>query len=255
LKPVIEIVLGDVHARADVLRGLLDSLGVLDSGGRRRAGFWIVQVGDLLDRRARPEANLRTARLAVRAVDVVLAGNHEVDILSDAGSSHGAALATLAARGWPQAAAEVGGWVVTHAGIHPELTHGLSPHAGECVAEINDRWHRRSTRHALDPLFDWVGPARGGISPYGGVFWGAGSEWPPDSRTPWGQIYGHTPQPRPRLLPGPRWLIDMGDDCRLAALVRRGRDHIWKPVVVHVSPRGVTVTGQRRKQLGVVALR
>lgn len=239
---MIEVVIGDVHARASVLRGLLRELGVLDSRGRRRDGFWVVQVGDLLDRGARAGANLRTARLAVTAVDVVLAGNHEADLLV-AGSAHGAALATLAARGWPQAAAEVGGWVVTHAGIHPELTHGLSPHAGDCVAEINDRWHRRSAQRIADPLFDWVGPARGGISPYGGVLWGAGSEWPPHGRTPWGQICGHMPQPRPRLLPGPRWLIDVGDGSRLAALVRRGRSGIWRPMMVRVSERRVTLTG------------
>ncbi|HEY1522313.1 MAG TPA: metallophosphoesterase [Solirubrobacteraceae bacterium] len=251
---VIEIVIGDVHARAEVLNGLLVSLGVLDPRGRRRDGFWIVQVGDLLDRRARPEANLKTARLAVDAVDVVLAGNHEVDLLPGNGTPHGAALATLAGRGWPQAAAEVGGWVVTHAGIHPELTHGLSAHAGECVAEINDRWHRRSTQRAADPLFDWVGPARGGMAPYGGVFWGARSEWPPGRRTPWGQIYGHMPQSRPRLLPGPRWLIDLADESQLAALVRERRDGVWEPTVVTVSPRGVTVARPRRKQRRAVTV-
>lgn len=239
---MIEVVIGDVHSRVGVLRALLEALRVLDSRGRRREGFWIVQVGDLLDRRARAEVNLRTAQLAVAALDVVLVGNHEADLLGELGSAHGAALATLAARGWPQAAAEVGGWVVTHAGIHPELTHGLSPHAGDCVAEINDRWHRRTAQRLGDPLFDWVGPARGGISPYGGVLWGSGSEWPPRARTPWGQIYGHMPQPRPRLLPGPRWLIDMDDDSRLAALVRQGRSDVWNPVVARVSPRGVTLT-------------
>jgi hypothetical protein len=236
---MIEVVIGDVHARASVLNGLLRELGVLDSRGRRQDGFWVVQVGDLLDRRARADANLRTARLAVSAIDVVLAGNHEADLLAHRNSAHGAALATLAARGWPQAAAEVAGWVVTHAGIHPELTHGLSPHAADCAAEINDRWHRRSSESMRDPLFDWVGPARGGIAPYGGVLWGSGSEWPPDGRTPWGQIYGHMPQPRPRLRPGPRWLIDMDDSSRLAALVRRDRSRVWTPVVVRLSQRGV----------------
>lgn len=251
---MIEIVIGDVHARVEVLHGLLVSLGVLDARGRRQEGFWSVQVGDLLDRRARPEVNLRTAQLAVEALDVVLAGNHEVDLLTGKGAPHGAALATLAGRGWPLAAAEVGGWVVTHAGVHPELTHGLSAHAGECVAEINDRWHRRSTRRAADPLLDWIGPARGGIAPYGGVFWGAGSEWPPGSGTPWGQIYGHMPQSRPRLLPGPRWLIDLDEDSRLAALVRQGRDSVWEPTIVRVSPRGVTVTPSRRKPRRAVAV-
>ena len=90
---VIEVVIGDVHARVDVLRGLLVSLGVLDSRGRRREGFWIVQVGDLLDRHASPAANLRTARLATKSLDVVVAGNHEVAMLSDQRGIHGPALA------------------------------------------------------------------------------------------------------------------------------------------------------------------
>lgn len=240
---VIEVVIGDVHARAEVLHALLRAVGVLDSRGRRRRGFWIVQVGDLLDRRASPEANLHTAQLAVKAVDVVLAGNHEADMLAQRAAANGPALATLAAQGWPHAASEVGGWVVTHAGIHPELTHGLSSVAEECVAEINDRWHRRSPRHIGDPLFDWVGPARGGVSPYGGLLWQAGSEWPPGGRTPWGQICGHVPQQRPRLLTGPRWLIDLGaEGPQLAALVRRDRTHGWRPMIVRASANGVAVT-------------
>jgi hypothetical protein len=247
---VIEVVIGDVHARENALRALLARLGVLDSRSRRRAGFWIVQVGDLLDRRARPEANLRTARLAAAALDVVVAGNHEVDMLADPVSRHGAALATLAARGWPLAAAEVGGWVITHAGIHPELTHGLPRRAEDCAAEINDRWHRRSPQHIGDPLFDWVGPARGGISPYGGLFWQSHSEWPPKGHTPWGQICGHVPQPRPRLLPGPRWLIDLGaEGPRLAALVRREGDEEWSPVIVGASSNGVQLPRKRQRRL------
>lgn len=237
---MIEIVIADVHARAELLRRLLTHLGLVDGRNRRRKGFWIVQVGDLLDRRATPEANLITARLAVETMDVVLAGNHEVEMLADGSSMHGAALATLAARGWPHAAAEVAGWLVSHAGVHPGLTHGLSERAEECAVEINDRWHRRSPRGIADPLFDWVGPARGGVSPYGGLFWSAGSEWPPQGRTPWGQICGHAPQPRPRLLPGPRWLIDVGArGPRLAALVRRGRRG-WVPFVTR-GPAGQPV--------------
>lgn len=245
---VTEVVIGDVHAQADLLRAMLAAIGALDAGGRRRKGFWIVQVGDLLDRRAKPEANLRTARLAVDQLDVVVVGNHEAEMLAANGSPHGASLATLAARGWPHAAAEVGGWVVTHAGVHPELSHGLPGDASECAAEINDLWHRRASKHLRDPLFDWVGPARGGVSPYGGVFWRSDSEWPPDGRTPWGQICGHAPQARPRLLPGPRWLIDVGaDGGRLAALVRRPRASAWSPVMVRLTPGGVRVTRRPRK--------
>jgi Calcineurin-like phosphoesterase len=251
---VIEVVVGDVHARAGVLRGLLGALGALDSRGRRRDGFWIVQVGDLLDRRATPEANLRTARLAVEALDVALAGNHEVEMLAEAHCPNGAALATLAARGWPYAAAALGDWLVTHAGVHPELAHGLPRQAEECGAEINDRWHRRAPKDIGDPLFDWVGPARGGVAPYGGMFWLGAAEWPPHARTPWAQICGHVPQPRPRLLPGQRWAIDLGARARrLAALVRAGGSERWSPVVVRASSSGPTVERRPRKRVATLA--
>jgi Calcineurin-like phosphoesterase len=242
---VIEVVVGDVHARADLLRALLRAVGALDSRGHRRRGFWIVQVGDLLDRRASPEANLAAARLGVEALDVVLAGNHEVEILSESGSVHGAALSALASRGWPQAAYALSGWLVSHAGVHPELTHGLPSRAEECAAEINDRWHRRPGAAVADPLLDWVGPAKGGLAPYGGLFWRADSEWPPEGRTPWGQIHGHVPQVRPRLEPGPRWLIDVGGSgSRLAALVRRGAAAEWSPWLVRLT-RGRVARARR----------
>lgn len=240
---VTEIVVGDVHARPEVLRALLGALGVVDSRGRRREGFWVVQVGDLLDRRATAEANMSTARLATDALDVVLAGNHEARMLAERQPRHPAALAALGTCGWPLAAAELGGWIVTHAGIHPELTHGLPRRAEDCVAEINHHWHQRSRTQLVHPLFDWVGPGRHGVSPYGGLFWSAESEWPPHLRTPWGQICGHLPQARPRLLPGPRWLIDVGSSgSRLAALVRRDGAERWSPVVIRVSSSGITLT-------------
>jgi hypothetical protein len=268
---MIEVVIGDVHARPELLRAFLEAIGALDSRGHRREGFWIVQVGDLLDRRAEAAVNLRTAKLAADSLDVVLAGNHEVDMLAAPGTRHRRALATLARRGWPHAAAEVGGWLVTHGGVHPELSHGLPPAPSDCAVEINDRWHHRaagkhrprrragSNNHRPsrasrkdrrvrdgdgDPLFDWVGPARGGVSPYGGLFWSAASEWPSDGQTPWGQICGHMPQPSPRLLPGPRWLIDLqAEPPQLAGLVRNPREQGWSPVLVRRSRRGAVLTG------------
>jgi hypothetical protein len=233
---------------------MLGALGVLDDRGRRRGGFWIVQVGDLLDRRATPEANLRAARLAVDAIDVVLAGNHEVRMLTEPASPHAASLATLATRGWPYAAAELRGWLVTHAGVHPELTHGLPRGAAECAAEINDQWHRRSARGAGNPLFDWIGPGRGGFAPYGGVFWGDASEWPSAAHTPWGQICGHVPQPHPRLFPGPRWLIDLGTrGTHLAALVRRDQAGQWTPLVLRMSGSGAALTRISTKRACAIA--
>lgn len=254
---MVEIVIGDVHARTDALRRLLRAVGALDARGRRTRGCWVVQIGDLLDRHTNDRANLATARLAASAVDVVLAGNHELRMLSEPGGGGRAALASLAASGWPHAAFAFGDWLVTHAGVHPLLARGLPAPAMECAAEINDRWHRRGPRHGLDPLFDWRGPARGGDAPCGGIFWAQAAEWKEVGKAakgmgkaPWGQITGHVPQPEPRLLPGPRWAIDLGArGGRLAALVRPGAESSWHPVVVQSGDERDAVGATRRKRL------
>jgi hypothetical protein len=233
----IDVVIGDVHGRADALHSLLRELGVIDASGRRRRAGWVVQVGDLLDRKADAEANLETAQLAVAALDVVLAGNHEWRLLTESEHEHGAALAQLASHGWPHAAAAVDGWLVTHAGVHPDFAADLPADAADCAAEINHRWHRGNGQRARDPLFTSVGPARGGSDPHGGILWMHSDEWPKNQTTPWGQIAGHVPQPEPRLLRGPRWAIDIKAPDRLAALVRAEGDSRWRPVVVKARPR------------------
>jgi calcineurin-like phosphoesterase family protein len=230
---VIEVVIGDVHGRADVLWALLRALGAVDARGRRVGGFWIVQLGDLLDRRADPAENLATARLAAISLDVVLAGNHEVRLLRESSRTYGAALATLASRGWPHAAAACGEWLVTHAGVHPKLACRLPAGAADCAEELNDRWHRRGPGQPPEPAFDWIGPSRGGDAPCGGIFWTHPIEWSGRDRLPWGQIVGHAPQAEPRLLRGRRWAIDVGARAgRLAAVVRRPGHERWRPVMV-----------------------
>ena len=233
----IDVVIGDVHARPDALFALLRELGVIGASGRRRRNGWIVQVGDLLDRKASPEANLETAQLAAEALDVVLAGNHEWRLFTEAEVEHGAALAMLTSQGWPDAAAAVDGWLVTHAGVHPAFASELPHDAADCATEINHRWHRGNGRRARDPLFTSMGPARGGSDPHGGILWMHSDEWPESEVTPWGQIAGHVPQSEPRLLPGPRWSIDIKAPDRLAALVRHEGDARWRPVVVKERPR------------------
>jgi hypothetical protein len=247
---VVEVVIGDVHARGDALRALLETVGAIDRQGRRCDGFWIVQLGDLLDRRAEPDENLATARLAVAHLDTVLAGNHEARMLRQPGCEHGAALSTLAARGWPHAAAACGNdWLITHAGVHPALARGLSRRAIDCAEQINDRWHRRADGERDDPLFDWIGPARGGDAPYGGIFWMHPGEWRTGADAPWGQIVGHVPQPAPRMLGGRRWAIDLGGrDGRLAALVRSSDDDGWQPVVVRAPRRRASACPPGRKR-------
>ena len=234
----IDLVIGDVHARSDALHSLLREAGVIDASGRRRRSGRIIQVGDLLDRKADPEANLETAQLAAATIDVVLAGNHEWKLLGDEDKDHAAALAVLADHGWPHAAAASDGWLVTHAGVHPDFAEKLPADPGDCAAELNRRWERGQPRRARDPLFSSVGPARGGDDPHGGILWMHSDEWPKNRTTPWGQIAGHVPQPEPRLLPGPRWAIDIKAPDRLAALIRPQGDSRWKPLVVKARARG-----------------
>jgi hypothetical protein len=233
----LDVVIGDVHARTDALYTLLRELGIIDSSGRRRRSGWIVQLGDLLDRKAEPSANLETAQLACDALDVVLAGNHEWRLLEESDGDHGGALAMLASQGWPDAAAAVGGWLVTHAGVHPDFAADLPADAADCAAEINHRWHRGNGHRSRDPLFASVGPARGGSDSHGGILWMHSEEWPKHQVSPWGQIAGHVPQPEPRLLPGPRWAIDIKAPDRLAALVRPEGETRWRPVVVKARSR------------------
>jgi hypothetical protein len=246
---VIEIVIGDVHARPEALRALLRATRAVNAAGRRRRGCRVVQLGDLLDRHATGEENLVTARLAAGAIDVVLAGNHELQMLNESASAGGAALATLAAQGWPHAAFACGDWLVTHAGVHPALARNLPANASECAAEINERWHRRAPGVAADPLFDWRGPARGGDAPCGGIFWTHPIEWGAAPETPWGQVTGHAPQSEPCLLPGRRWAIDVGGRRRLAAVVRSSRNNRWEAVVVHVRGGRARVVVSARKRI------
>jgi hypothetical protein len=243
----IDVVIGDVHGRADALHSLLREIGVIDGSGRRRRAGWVVQVGDLLDRKADADANLETAHLAAAALDVVLVGNHEWRMLAEPDSDHSPALATLAARGWPHAATARDGWLMTHAGVHPDFAAELPADAADCAAEINKRWQRSKDRRARDPLFAAVGSARGGSDPCGGILWMHRDEWPKNQTTPWGQIAGHVPQAQPRLLPGPRWAIDIKAPDRLAALVRPQGERRWRPVVVKAR------SGRERRAVALAA--
>jgi hypothetical protein len=226
-----ELIVADVHARPHVLVGLLRALGAVDKHCRRTGGWWVVQVGDLLDAQAPAGRNLQTARLALQTMDVVLAGNHELRLFGDAPDGQGAALATLASRGWPQAATACDDWLVTHAGVHPRLATALPDDARGAALAINDRWNRRGRERGTDPWFAAVGPHRGGRAPHGGIMWLHTDEWPADQAAPWGQIAGHVPQPEPRLLAGRRWLIDLGTGReRIGALVRAAGGE-WSPVV------------------------
>jgi hypothetical protein len=226
-----ELIVGDVHARPHVLAGLLRAVGAVDKRNRRVRGWSLVQLGDLLDAGASAARNVQTARLALQTLDLVLAGNHELRMFGARSSAHGAALATLATRGWPQAATACDDWLVTHAGVHPELAAALPADAASAALTLNDRWNRAGRERHEDPWFADRGPRRGGDAPFGGIMWLHTDEWPVGATTAWGQVTGHVPQPEPRLLDGRRWLIDVHSGGERVGALLRADGGEWTPVV------------------------
>lgn len=96
------------------------------------------------------------------------------------------------------AAATVDGLLLNHAGLHPAFTRtaSLPVDVSDRARELSLRFAERFTSGHRDPLFDAAGPARGGQSAIGGIFW---LDWhelveaSDENRIP--QVVGHT-QPR-----------------------------------------------------------
>ncbi len=213
-------VVGDVHGSLDGLRAILHHAGLINGDDRwsgRRAR--VVQCGDVVDRGPRSEECLelllrlrREARRAGGCVDL-LVGNHELALargdtsISDLPNPQtvGKELAKLIRLGRLQAARAYRHYLITHAGVNPDLMRRL-------ISELRRKSQQRVTLAALarrlnqklKAAFDnndfshsmfHVGPARGGDHPGGGIFW-ADFEFEHDT-VAWHpevwQIFGHTP--------------------------------------------------------------
>ncbi len=213
-------VIGDVHGSLEGLHEILEHGGLISADGRwsgRRAR--LVQCGDMVDRGPHSQECLdlllrlrREARRAGGCVDL-LVGNHELALacgdysISDIPDPEalGTQLAKLIRMGRLQAARAYRQYLMTHAGINPELMRQL-------VSELRRKSSQRVTVAALarylnqelksaflkddftHPMFH-VGQSRGGSHRSGGIFW-ADFEFEHDTiaRHPevW-QVFGHTP--------------------------------------------------------------
>ncbi|MCW2949326.1 MAG: hypothetical protein JWN41_339 [Thermoleophilia bacterium] len=249
------VIVSDVHARKATLERLLERVGVMHDG-RREAGFWVVQIGDLVNL-GYGVAERDFLEQTWDWFDEHLAGNHELPALQDE-------VARQAFGGWNErdeaatqfvadhaaeyrAASAVGPWLITHAGLsahhHAELVAdaGAPLDARELADAIDRRYRSMISDARHDALIDGVGAARGGSSQHPGVLWIDARELVADYEAGTyavNQIVGHTPTAGPKLYAdGKLWCIDTpevreGTWGGVAALVTRddGRtfDLVWE---------------------------
>lgn len=244
------LVVGDLHGDWQRLLTLLCDVGAIDEQGVRREGWWLMQIGDLIHGGHHQSGDERCLEEGLRLFDVLILGNHELPhafpgarlpafvgqtpLTSDAQARLDAAVCG----GRYAVAAAVDGWLLTHAGLHPALARAASlpTDAEDCARELNARFARRVTTGRLDPLFDAVGPARGGRSAIGGIFW---LDWrelvevADENRIP--QVVGHTPRPNgPERHGANLWCVDVGAalSTRVCALLKENSESDWQPIVV-----------------------
>jgi hypothetical protein len=127
------------------LLALLGTLGAVTGAGERQPGWALISVGDLVHGGvATTEAtdDLACLALGLRLFDVLLLGNHELPFAYPAaGFPHfvgqgnpdgplGRALAAAAAQGRYVPALAYGDWLLSHAGLTPEMLRSLLPALG-----------------------------------------------------------------------------------------------------------------------------
>lgn len=263
------VVLADIHGNWPTMLDLMRETGAVDVNGAKDPATWVCQLGDLLHLGHDVwEADAETLRLGLELIDCILLGNHEIPFatsmeMSFAGMHCGVnsglhvdtrRLLNVAMReGRLQAAVEVDGWLVTHAGLCPTFLHGSSiapryreellAHAGSAAAmstHLNERFERRLISHEPDPVFDWIGADRTGKHDFGGIFWCGWQVLQASVRrfgTPFGQIVGHSPRRDSAPATDPTaqiWNIDLAgiDAGFMGALVKESGEENWTCKVV-----------------------
>lgn len=198
-------VVPDIHGNWKLALSLLEQEGLIEitEDGkylRLLPEVDVVQLGDLCNCVAGSINDDMGATVIVGPIiNRMLVGNHEHPYFGGPpfdGFAHYAelkeAILKLNDRGLIQAAHEVDGILLTHAGMTRDadsITDWKIPSnkAREAANGLNYMWtDRRDYRHAM---FSAIGKKRGGIHPYGGVLW---SDWSEPKCTLFPQIVGHT---------------------------------------------------------------
>jgi hypothetical protein len=181
-------VVADAHGRHDLVEALLEQEGLLGD----RNGTLTIQLGDLCNCVASSiGADQECLRRAPEWFDVYLVGNHEHPYFDEPAFSgywrdpeilH--LLRHYAARGLIRPCIEVGGVLVTHAGLTSRWG-ALCETAEEAAAWLTTEWGSRTNAF----VFSAIGRDRGGWDRSGGVLW---ADWREPKRGAFKQLVGHT---------------------------------------------------------------
>lgn len=189
----IRVIVGDTHGDHVGLLLALRQVGAIDENNARTPGYWLCHIGDVIHAgHGVQDHDVSCLKLALELFDCLLYGNHETPFAVGLGGFAGQNLrldcqalldASVQARRW-QSATVVDGYLLTHAGLHPQLlahSRALDPlrqtdrlHDPIALATaINDAFAQRIETGEPEPVFDWVGPVRSSRArePCGGIFW------------------------------------------------------------------------------------
>lgn len=206
------LIIGDIHSRWPKFLQVLQRAGVIDDKGNRVDGFRIIQLGDAVSLGYGDKEKDFYASLD-GWIDEFVIGNHELPAFwwngndmqlgfngyEDRDREAEKLVQKRYSEGGYVAAASVGKWVITHAGIAPiyQKVNGYrasNVHEGmsteEIVMDLNMRFRQCQKYRRYDPVIS--GRQMGGA--YQGIFWlriwhlqnGYGAMHIP-------QIVGHTP--------------------------------------------------------------
>jgi hypothetical protein len=260
------IIISDTHGNYRDLYRILLATGAINRDGTRNPGYWVCQIGDLIH--GGHEVYNEDSSITLVSpnwIDCQIIGNHDLAFLTGEINSTFSGMHSQLAPGVQdrlqknlnhmhfQAATEVDGFLITHAGFSLEYLKSLPAQADdpEQISDsLNDLFFARLTRQAGPMgITDAIGGARGGKHDYGSIFW---CDWRellasyqsknvPREATNLKQIVGHTPTPGAPFRQDNCWITDTlgkeGNGGIFAALIKDKTDSDFTPVTIERSPR------------------
>ena len=205
------VIIGDIHGDIAAAKAFL----------AYRATEAHIALGDLVDSRADVswEDELACFELLLASDSLFTWGNHDLAYLPERpwrpyGRYGEKAFRDIYNQNRHRfsAALAIDSWLLTHAGVAPQLAKIMPPEISsggvEAVAGwLNQEFEKqlqipvpgimRGARSGHGPLFQ-IAVCRGGQDHYGGIFWFDPSGEQTQPAPAWPQIFGHTPVPRPQ---------------------------------------------------------
>lgn len=253
------IILSDLHSRFEKVVKLFRMIGLMDEQGNRIPGSHVISLGDTvcLGYGKREDSFLKWLE---QFVDEWLIGNHEWPVFSTHGHfsgyhDHDPETASIV---WDnkdryKVATTHGDWLLTHAGLHPNLIPGemFGCHADELADWLNDLFSKKLVEpYTFIRELDMVGFMRGGRDPQGGIMWndiddlinhykdhgGESKKYP--LLPP--QIVGHSSYTKAAKYDEKLWCIDTRNSC--SALIMDEEGNILRHIYAEDDPSVVMET-------------